>query len=72
VVNDLRQQAISPLYWRTGDLIHVTRLSASTITRLRRARRLPDPDLIVGRALFWKPETITTWLDAGGLAGKLS
>jgi predicted DNA-binding transcriptional regulator AlpA len=72
MISDLRQQAIQPLYWRTSDLPHLTRLSASTIARLRRAGRLPKPDLVAGRALLWKPDSITSWLESGGLSGKLS
>jgi predicted DNA-binding transcriptional regulator AlpA len=72
MIADLSQQAIRPLYWRTSDLPHLTRLSASTIARLRKAKRLPPPDLAAGRALCWKPETITSWIDSGGLSGKLS
>jgi predicted DNA-binding transcriptional regulator AlpA len=72
MVADLSQQAIPPLYWRKSDITHATRLSASTIDRLRKSGRMPKPDLVAGRALCWKPETIISWIDSGGLSGKLS
>jgi hypothetical protein len=59
---------IEPLLWRLSDIAHVTRLSLRSINRLRASRRMPEPDLVVGRAPCWRPLTIRSWVDGGGLS----
>jgi hypothetical protein len=61
------QNIIIPLFWRLKDLPEVTRLSLRSINRLRAVGRLPKPDAVFGRALCFKPETIQSWVDAGGM-----
>jgi hypothetical protein len=59
---ETRPHVIQPLVWRYTDLPHATRLSLSTLARLRERGALPEPDLKIGRALCWYPATIERFL----------
>ncbi len=41
-------------------------MSRRTIERERSAGQFPKPDLHIGKAPLWKPETILRWIDGGG------
>jgi predicted DNA-binding transcriptional regulator AlpA len=42
-------------------------VSVPTIERLRRAGKIPPPDVMIGsRLLRWKPSTIRAWIESGG------
>jgi predicted DNA-binding transcriptional regulator AlpA len=54
------------LLWRFNKVVDSTGMSRRTIERLRSAGRFPKPDLKIGKAPLWKPETIRRWIDEGG------
>jgi predicted DNA-binding transcriptional regulator AlpA len=60
-------RGITKLYLRLKDLPAATAMSLSTVSRLRAAGRLPEPDAQFGRCLCWKPSTIERWAESGGL-----
>jgi predicted DNA-binding transcriptional regulator AlpA len=41
-------------------------VSVPTIERLRRAGKIPPPDVMIGRLPRWKPSTIRAWIEGGG------
>jgi hypothetical protein len=41
-------------------------VSRRTIERERSAGRFPLPDLHIGKAPLWRPETIRRWVEGGG------
>jgi predicted DNA-binding transcriptional regulator AlpA len=41
-------------------------VSVPTIERLRRAGKIPSPDVMIGRLPRWKPSTIRAWIESGG------
>jgi hypothetical protein len=50
-----------------GDWLKILSVSQATFERLRRAGRIPDPDLFLGKGLArWKPETVRRWIEGGG------
>jgi predicted DNA-binding transcriptional regulator AlpA len=51
---------------RLEDLVGAFGVSRRTIERERSAGRFPAPDLHIGKAPLWKPETIRRWIDGGG------
>jgi predicted DNA-binding transcriptional regulator AlpA len=51
---------------RLDELAAALGVSRRTIERERSARRFPPPDLHIGKAPLWKPETIRRWIDQGG------
>lgn len=54
------------LTWRLADIVQVTGIGRRTLERVRSAGRFPPPDLHIGKAPLWKPETIRAWVDGGG------
>ncbi len=54
------------LAYRLDDLASALGMSRRALERERSAGRLPRPDLRIGRAPLWKPETIRAWLERGG------
>jgi hypothetical protein len=53
------------LLWSLRDIAALTGLSVRLLQSERAAGRMPAPDLRVGRRrALYRPETITTWLDA--------
>ena len=54
------------LVYRLDDLVELLGVSRRTIERERAAGRFPKPDIMIGKAPLWKPETIRRWIDAGG------
>jgi predicted DNA-binding transcriptional regulator AlpA len=51
---------------RLGELAKSLGVSRRTLERERSAGRFPPPDLMIGKAPLWKPETMRRWMDAGG------
>ncbi|WP_435009927.1 helix-turn-helix transcriptional regulator [Tundrisphaera lichenicola] len=51
---------------RLDELAKAIGVSRRTIERERSAGRFPAPDIKVGKAPLWKPETILKWIDGGG------
>ena len=54
------------LVYRLDDLVELLGVSRRTIERERSAGRFPKPDIQIGKAPLWKPETIRRWIDTGG------
>ncbi len=54
------------LTYRLDELAEALGVSRRTIERERSAGRFPPPDLKIGKAPLWKPETIRAWIDSGG------
>lgn len=54
------------LAYRLGELAESLGISRRTLERERSAGRFPAPDLHIGKAPLWKPETIRRWIDGGG------
>jgi predicted DNA-binding transcriptional regulator AlpA len=56
------ERLITPADW-----LPLLSVSQATYERLRRAGRLPEPDLSLGRGLErWRPETVRRWIEGGG------
>ena len=51
---------------RLAELAHALGISRRTLERERSAGRFPAPDLAIGKAPLWRPETIRAWIEAGG------
>ncbi len=51
---------------RLDELAGSLGISRRTLERERSAGRFPPPDLKIGKAPLWKPETIRRWIDGGG------
>jgi predicted DNA-binding transcriptional regulator AlpA len=65
----------APEFWETpsgrlalrlAEVAESLGISRRTLERERSAGRFPPPDLHIGKAPLWKPETIRDWLDKGG------
>ncbi len=54
------------LTYRLAELAKSFGISRRTLERERSAGRFPRPDLTIGKAPLWKPETIRRWIDGGG------
>jgi predicted DNA-binding transcriptional regulator AlpA len=65
---DLRARPTVPerLTFRLDELASALGVSRRTIERERSAGRFPKPDLCIGKAPLWKPQTIRDWIDKGG------
>lgn len=50
------------------DLQGIIPLSAVGLWKLTRMEGFPAPILLGKRRVAWKPETISAWIDGGGLA----
>ncbi len=59
-------EPLARLTYRLADLPKVLSVSRRTIERERSAGRFPKPDIRIGKAPLWKPETIAAWVDRGG------
>jgi predicted DNA-binding transcriptional regulator AlpA len=53
---------------RLAELAKSLGVSRRTLERERSAGRFPPPDISIGKAPLWKPETIRRWIDTGGRA----
>lgn len=51
---------------RLADVAKALGISRRTIERERSAGRFPKPDLHIGKAPLWRPETIRAWIERGG------
>jgi len=60
------RKAIERLAYRLDELAKGLGISRRTLERERSAGRFPQPDLTIGKAPLWKPETIQRWIDGGG------
>lgn len=66
VSTDPAADPIGRLTYRLGELAKALGVSRRTIERERSAGRLPKPDLHIGKAPLWRPETIQRWIAEGG------
>jgi hypothetical protein len=41
-------------------------VSVTTVERLRRAKRLPEPDLFLFSLPRWRASTVRNWIESGG------
>ena len=51
---------------RLAELAQALGISRRTLERERSAGRFPAPDLAIGKAPLWRPETIRAWIEGGG------
>lgn len=58
--------AAERLTWRLSDIAKALGVSRRTIERERSAGRFPTPDLHIGKAPLWRPQTIREWVEGGG------
>ncbi len=54
------------LTYRLDKVAAALGVSRRTIERERSAGRFPKPDLMIGKAPLWSPETLTRWVSEGG------
>jgi predicted DNA-binding transcriptional regulator AlpA len=66
---DAPQETPVRLAYRLAELATSLGISRRTLERERSAGRFPRPDLTIGKAPLWKPETIRRWIDSGGKEG---
>lgn len=57
---------IERLAYRLDDVAAALGMSRRTLERERSAGRFPRPDLHIGKAPLWRPETIREWVERGG------
>jgi predicted DNA-binding transcriptional regulator AlpA len=55
---------VERLTYRIDELADSLGMSRRAIERERSAGRFPRPDLHIGKAPLWRPETIREWLDS--------
>lgn len=58
--------SVERMTWRLSDIAKALGVSRRTIERERTAGRFPAPDLHVGKAPLWQPQTIRRWVEGGG------
>ena len=58
--------AVERLTLRLADVCQALGVSRRTIERERSAGRFPPPDIHIGKAPLWRPETIRRWVEGGG------
>lgn len=63
-----RKRCRPSVAWRLARVAYELDISRRTLERERSAGRFPQPDLHIGRALLWRPETIRAWVAGGGCA----
>jgi predicted DNA-binding transcriptional regulator AlpA len=66
IETDRSEAAIPRLLFRLGELAEALGVSRRTLERERSAGRFPKPDLHIGKAPCWQPETIRDWIAGGG------
>jgi hypothetical protein len=49
-------------YLKLSDIADTVPVTLRTLQRCVRCNLMPEPDLVIGRSRFWKPETIQEWL----------
>lgn len=57
---------IERLAYRLDEVATSLGMSRRTLERERSAGRFPRPDLHIGRAPLWTPETLRRWVEGGG------
>jgi predicted DNA-binding transcriptional regulator AlpA len=57
---------IERMAYRLDEVAAALGMSRRTIERERSAGRFPPPDLKIGKAPLWRPETIRAWIEGGG------
>lgn len=64
---DKAPPAPARLTWRLSEIAKALGVSRRTIERERSAGRFPPPDLHIGKAPLWRPESIRRWVERGGV-----
>jgi predicted DNA-binding transcriptional regulator AlpA len=59
-----RKPPVERLTYRIDELADSLGMSRRAIERERSAGRFPAPDLHIGKAHLWRPETVRDWLDS--------
>jgi predicted DNA-binding transcriptional regulator AlpA len=59
-----RKPAVERLTYRIDEVADSLGMSRRAIERERSAGRFPAPDLHIGKAPLWRPETVRNWLDS--------
>jgi predicted DNA-binding transcriptional regulator AlpA len=59
-----RKPPVERLTYRIDEVADSLGMSRRAIERERSAGRFPAPDLHIGKAPLWRPETIRDWLDS--------
>jgi predicted DNA-binding transcriptional regulator AlpA len=49
-----------------GDWATALVVSVPTVERLRYSKKIPPPDVMIGRLPRWKPSTVRAWIESGG------
>jgi predicted DNA-binding transcriptional regulator AlpA len=65
--SDTAAPPVERMLFRINDVARALSLSRRMIERQRSAGRFPKPDVTCGRAPLWKPATIQSWIDNGGI-----
>ncbi len=59
-----RKPPVDRMAFRLDEVADSIGMSRRAIERERSAGRFPSPDLHIGKAPLWRPQTISTWLDS--------
>jgi predicted DNA-binding transcriptional regulator AlpA len=59
-----RKPPVDRMAFRLDEVADSIGMSRRAIERERSAGRFPLPDLHIGKAPLWRPQTISTWLDS--------
>jgi predicted DNA-binding transcriptional regulator AlpA len=59
-----RKPPVERLTYRIDEVADSLGMSRRAIERERSAGRFPPPDLHIGKAPLWRPETVRDWLDS--------
>lgn len=57
---------VERLALRLDEVAAALGIGRRTLERERSAGRFPPPDLTIGKAPLWSPETIRAWIERGG------
>jgi predicted DNA-binding transcriptional regulator AlpA len=57
---------VERLALRLDEVARSLGIGRRTLERERSAGRFPAPDLLIGKAPLWRPETIRRWVEGGG------
>jgi predicted DNA-binding transcriptional regulator AlpA len=57
---------VERLALRLSEVAQALGISRRSLERERSAGRFPPPDLHIGKAPLWRPETLKSWVERGG------
>ena len=59
---------VAPAILRTGDVLAMLRVGRTTLWEMVRDGRFPQPLRLGARAVGWRAETVTAWIDSRPMA----